>query len=270
MNIFAIGAARNIGYYSSVRLLDAGCTVTFLLRNSAVFDEDEVIKKYIASGKVHLVKGDALVQSDVQRGWEEAAKHGPVDLLLFTVGGAPNFSFRKGFYIDPYNLVAQSMLNALCTMPKQSPSPKVIAVTPIGLTRSAKKALPLPVRLFCSYLLHVPFKDKIGVERVLHHCGGMPWEEDEAASIDVLGPDWKEKNGLPEPGSLKDVLIVRGALFTDGDCTAETKGKPGYRVATGDLSGAWTISRKDVAYFIVDTLLNNWDQYRGHCVSIAY
>uniref|UniRef100_A0A0W0FQ46 Uncharacterized protein n=1 Tax=Moniliophthora roreri TaxID=221103 RepID=A0A0W0FQ46_MONRR len=104
MNVFSIGAARNIGYYSSIRLLgsvnhlvtviylhgllillDAGCTVTFLLRTPSVFDGDEVINKYVASGKVTLVKGDALTKSDVERGWAEAAKYGKVDLLLFTV-----------------------------------------------------------------------------------------------------------------------------------------------------------------------------------------
>ena len=66
--------------------LDAGCTVTFLLRSPDIFDSDEVIQKYIKSGKAKVLKGDALVKDDVKRSWDEAAKSRQVDLLLFTVG----------------------------------------------------------------------------------------------------------------------------------------------------------------------------------------
>lgn len=60
--------------------------MTFLLRNLSVFDKDETIQKYIKAGNAHLVKGDALVEQDVQQAWQEASKHGNVDLVLFTVG----------------------------------------------------------------------------------------------------------------------------------------------------------------------------------------
>lgn len=103
-NILALGASKNIGYFAAIRLLgepascvllpnfnscflaDAGATVTFLLRNPAVFDEDEAIKKAVAAGKAFLVKGDGLNQDDVARAWAEATSHGHVDTLLFTVG----------------------------------------------------------------------------------------------------------------------------------------------------------------------------------------
>ncbi|ESK95119.1 hypothetical protein Moror_13851 [Moniliophthora roreri MCA 2997] len=271
MNVFSIGAARNIGYYSSIRLLDAGCTVTFLLRTPSVFDGDEVINKYVASGKVTLVKGDALTKSDVERGWAEAAKYGKVDLLLFTVGGTPHFSFRKGFIVEPHDLVTRCMLNALCTIPKDSPLPKVVTVTSTGLTRSSHAALPMLLKPLYAYLLAVPHHDKIGVERLLHHCAGWSWKEAKANADHVLGANWLETPGLPERGSLEGVLIVRGAMFTDGESMAESKGKKkGYRVTDSELPGAWTISRKDVAHFIVDALLNKWDQYGSKCISIAY
>jgi NAD(P)-dependent dehydrogenase (short-subunit alcohol dehydrogenase family) len=107
MKVLTIGGSRNIGYYSSVRLLSAfpfpsfsftcphvfwvekGATVTFLLRNTAVFDQDKVIQEYVKSGKANLVKGDALVKDDCKKAWEEAEKaehKGGVDILLFTVG----------------------------------------------------------------------------------------------------------------------------------------------------------------------------------------
>ena len=106
MNVFALGASKNIGYYSAIRLLsmtppipfpidetnpviDKGATVTFLLRNTTAFDTDETIQSYVRSGKARLVKGDALNIGDVTRGWTEAQaatdkQH--VDFVLFTVG----------------------------------------------------------------------------------------------------------------------------------------------------------------------------------------
>lgn len=44
------------------------------------------MQDYVKSGKVRVVKGDALIQADVQRAWDEASTTGTVDLLLFTVG----------------------------------------------------------------------------------------------------------------------------------------------------------------------------------------
>ncbi|KAG6861167.1 hypothetical protein C0991_011701, partial [Blastosporella zonata] len=88
MNILVIGGSRNIGYYASMRFLEAGHTVTFLLRNLNAFDKDEKIHKYLAANKAHLTKGDALVRDDVQHAWTTAASNsesGVVDLLLFTV-----------------------------------------------------------------------------------------------------------------------------------------------------------------------------------------
>jgi hypothetical protein len=67
----------------------AGATVTFLLRSPAAFEKDETIQKYVKEGKARLVKGDALVKSEVKHGWDEAQEVGPVDLLIFSVGKCP-------------------------------------------------------------------------------------------------------------------------------------------------------------------------------------
>jgi len=105
LNVLSIGGSRHIGYHSALRFLGeplndpvvafrliicvpigGGSTVTFLLRNPAVFDGDEAIHTYVKSGKARLVKGDALVQEDVNRLWAEASSERAVDLLLFTLG----------------------------------------------------------------------------------------------------------------------------------------------------------------------------------------
>ncbi|RDB18811.1 hypothetical protein Hypma_014521 [Hypsizygus marmoreus] len=283
-NILAIGGSRNIGYLSSVRFLDAGHTVTFLLRFPSVFDNDEKIQSYVKSGKAFLIKGDALVKDDVQRAWTEAATHstsGIVDLLLFTVGGTPKFRLTKGFVITPFNLVTQSLLNVLITMPHQKPAPKLITISSTGLTRTSQASLPLPLKPIYGYFLAVPHKDKVGAERVVAHCAGWDWnsKDDGEPGDDIMGgSEWKKREGLPAPGTLKRILVIRPALLTDGECVAEkevggkngkAKGKAAYRVSEEELGG-WTISRKDVAHFVVDAALNRWDDYEGKRVSIAY
>lgn len=63
-----------------------GATVTFLLRSTSVFDGNTEIQPYIKSGKAHLIQGDGLVQADVKKALDAAVSHGPVDVVLFTVG----------------------------------------------------------------------------------------------------------------------------------------------------------------------------------------
>jgi len=279
LNILVIGGSRNIGYFSAIRLLASGATVTFLLRSPSVFDQDTAIQQYVKSGKAQLLKGDALVQDDVQRAWDQAGSGGIVDLLLFTVGGVPKFTFLKGFVISPTNLATQCLINALCTMPRTSPPPRVIAMSSTGLTRASHANLPLLLKPLYGYLLTVPHKDKLGLERVVAHCAGWSWnaKDDGEPVEDLVGPDWTKLEGLPAPGSFKRVLVVRPSILTDGECVAERiqsgpeqdKGKKPYRVGEGDLRG-WTVSRKDVAHFVVDAILNRWDEFENKCISIAY
>ncbi|KAF8350381.1 hypothetical protein F5887DRAFT_1069405 [Amanita rubescens] len=99
-----------------------------------------------------------------------------------------------------------------------------------------------------SYLLDQPHKDKLGVERLAFHC-------------------------LSKFGSFSNVLIVRPALLTDGECVADKlehagKKKP-YRVGSEEISG-YTVSRKDVAHFIVEDALKNWEKYRDTIATIVY
>ncbi|KAF9462737.1 hypothetical protein BDZ94DRAFT_1309435 [Collybia nuda] len=224
-NVLVIGGSRNIGYFSAVRFLDAGATVTFLLRSPSVFDKDMVIQGHVKAGKAHIVKGDALTESGVQQSWNKAGKHGNIDLLLFTV----------------------------------------------GVTRASHTALPLLLKPVDGYLLAVPHKDKVGAERVISHCAGWTWKSSEDGEPDenTMGPgDWTQRSGLPVAGTLKQVLVIRPALLTDGECAAEGSGKS-YRVSDGELKG-WTVSRKDVAHFVVDAALNRWREFENKVVSIAY
>lgn len=65
-----------------------------MLRSPAIFDSDSTIQSYVESGKAHLLKGDALVEDDVKRAWDEALTHGPVDFLLSSVGMYSLLAYR--------------------------------------------------------------------------------------------------------------------------------------------------------------------------------
>jgi hypothetical protein len=135
------------------------------------------------------------------------------------------------------------------------------------------------MKLFYGTLLRVPHRDKVGAERIISHCTGWTWDtkNDGEPGDDIMGSDWTEREGLPAAGSLKRVLVIRPALLTDGECVAESdnggttkgKSKDAYRVSEGDLRG-WTVSRKDVAHFVVDAVLNRWEEFGNKRVSIAY
>ncbi|KAJ6551339.1 hypothetical protein B0H19DRAFT_951128 [Mycena capillaripes] len=270
-NILAFGASKNIGYFAAVRLLDQGATVTFLLRNPSVFDEDTVIQKYVQSGKVRLVKGDASRDEDTRRAWEEA---GVVDALIFSVGQIPKFDMFKGFVMDPPNPVTSCILSVLCTMPKQTPQPKIVVFSSCGLTPEGHAALPILLKPLYGIALAAAHRDKIGMERVIAHCAGWPWNPavDGEFGTDILSDDWTARAGLPAPGSLTDVLVMRPALLTDGKCVADEVAATGkgtsYRVSEEQLGG-YTISRKDTAHFVVDAL-SRWDEFRNKRINIGY
>ncbi|KZT00053.1 uncharacterized protein LAESUDRAFT_745958 [Laetiporus sulphureus 93-53] len=278
MNVFAIGASRNIGYFAALRLLAQGATVTFFLRSPSVFDQDKAIQEFVSSGKARLVKGDALNADDVRRGWETAQNGGTdrVDLLLFTVGGTPSFSITRGIAISPRNLCTQSLLNVLSTLPASlrapASQPRIVILSSIGLSRASHAALPLLLKPLYGYLLRGPHADKLAMERVVAYCAWRTWDGDEDELEEGILPEgWREMEGLPAEGMLEHVVVVRPALLTDGECRAETAGtEPPYRVADHDLGDGYRVSRKDVAHFIVEGLLTDWQQWEGKCLSIAY
>jgi len=273
LNILVIGGSRHIGYYSALRFLDAGSTVTFLLRSPTTFDDDQSIQNYVKSGKARLIKGDGLVLDDVRNVWAAASSDRPVDVLIFTVGfsGNPKFHPIKGFVMSPHNLVTQCLLNVLCEMPKIKPLPKVITLSAIGVSPSSRSQVPLLLKAFYGYMIAHPLQDKLGTERVIYHCAGWNWDpKDGEPKEDIMGNGWQERDGLPASGELNNAMVLRPAVLNDGECVADSgKAGPPYRVAEGHIKG-WSVSRKDVAHFIFDAVTNHWDEYGNKQVSIAY
>ncbi|KAG8999961.1 hypothetical protein FRB90_011911 [Tulasnella sp. 427] len=265
MKVLAIGASRNIGYFASQNLLRAGNTVVFQLRNLSAFDNDVEMQSYVKSGMVKLVKGDALVEDDVRTAWNAANADGvPVDTVLLTVGGTPKFTLSEGFVINPPNLCSSALLNLLSVIPHDIPTqPKIVAVTSNGVTAESHKGIPCLAKGFYA-LITVPHADKLGMEKVIHWSAG--WSEDSWKDGEpephILPLGWEERLG-GKRGWLKSIVVVRPAILTDG----EAAGK--YKVGE-DLDGLWTVSRKDVAHFISNDALENWEKWEGKTVAVGY
>jgi len=282
MHVFAVGASRNTGYYTCLRLLAQGASVTFLLRSPSSLEADPVISPYINSGKVHLVKGDALNLVDVAKGWEEAlrAGNGYIDLALFTVGGGPGqatFHIFKGLVLDPPDLVTHCFLNLVRTIPPslRSPSsaqPRIVAISSIGITSVGYKKLPIILKPVFSYMLTSIQDDKLGAETIVAHYVGRDFPD--PAKPEVLKSTWKEEEGVMERGSYKKIVVVRPTMLTDSECQGDkiaAAGKAPYKLGEDDVTG-WSISRKDIAHFVAEELTKDeeWEKWEGKCAAISY
>ena len=192
-----------------------------------------------------------------------------------------SFKVTKGFTIDPPNITTKAILNVLCTMPTSPTPPKVIAITSIGVTKDSP--IPLVYKPLYGYLLRGPHADKLGLERVLAHVGGRGWDNkeprDDITTVD--GVKWQDRTNLPAPGSL-EVLVIRPPAFVeskqkpapssstgnDSDAKKDDE-KPGYRVGSSELGGTYKISREEVAHFIAENAMKDWDQFKGKCITVS-
>jgi hypothetical protein len=192
-------------------------------------------------------------------------------------GGRPSFSLTRGIYLDNPRIVSACMHTLLSVWPhpeSDGPSPtKLIAITSNGLTKNSHNALPWLLKIFYS-LLTVPHQDKRAVEQFIAYgaAGSQSYEcsSEEVTSLTKSGhlfPNWQEE--LKE-GEWQEALIVRPSLLTDGKSACETKGFSAIRAGPEDLPGAWTISRKDVAWFIANKAVKDWDDWKGKAITTTY
>jgi hypothetical protein len=99
----------------------------------------------------------------------------------------------------------------------------------------------------------------------ISHAAGWKWPEDDPKqTAEFLGADWQKQ--LKNPGYLKNVVVVRPSLLVDGD-NKPAKGK--YRAALEELPSAYTICRKDVAHFLVEGVLKDWERWGGNVVNVS-
>lgn len=184
----------------------------------------------------------------------------------------------KGAVLDNPNICTVAILNVLCTLPQNYPVPRILAISSIGITPESHSHLPFALKPLYNYVLSNPHADKLAMERILNHVAeGWTWNpaKDGEPSPKILPSDWKSTEGLPAEGTLKSVIVLRPSMFTDGKCQAEKyeesgrKGKAPYRASTEEIGG-YTISRRDVAHFVVDLVTKRWDEFDHKVVNISY
>lgn len=213
-----------------------------------------------------------------------------------SIGATPDmssFKLTKGFTINPPNITTKAILNVLCTMPDSSPRPKFITATSIGVTKDSP--FPFVYKPVYGYLIREPHADKLGLERILAHVSGRQWDDKEprADITTVDGIKWQDREGLPPSGSL-EVMVLRLPMFVESskksarpppataagapsssprvdeaEAKKKEEEKPKYRVGGPELSGTYTISREEVAHFIAENAVKNWDQFGGKPVTLS-
>lgn len=156
------------------------------------------------------------------------------------------------------------MLNVLATMPRDAP-PKLVFLSSVGLTKQSHKSIPIALKPVYGFMLRMPHSDKLGMETVAAHAAGWTWSDVPPAG--VLPENWKDR--IPDSGFEKHTLLVRAALLTDGKCKGDKEGNKAYRVSEEELGG-YTISRKDIAHFVVEQALQDWEKYEGKVVNVGY
>ena len=176
------------------------------------------------------------------------AKH----CLKCDVGGEPSFSVTKGYFIIPEDLTERGvsvLLSVIESSTTPSTRPKLVTITTNAIDDRLYSLLPLPLKAFYSWGLRIPLADKVNQEKVVKHAAG--WDGD--------GMGWL---------GAKNMVVVRPSILTFGECMAD-KGGDAYRVGQ-ELGSAWTVSRADVAHFVAERVITNWDEWAGEAWVVSY
>ena len=82
MHAVILGASKGCGYHALVRILAIPeWTATVLLRKPESIESDNHLKKYLADGKLKIVKGDATSYEDIKSLFDTK-----VDVVISTIG----------------------------------------------------------------------------------------------------------------------------------------------------------------------------------------
>jgi hypothetical protein len=185
---------------------------------------------------VRFIAGDAKDEKTVSKVIFETMQ-GRVDYVVMTVGGTIVFnSYFMPRFSDPTLCgdVAETLVTALRPI---SDPPVIIAVSSTGIL-STRDILPAPLKPLYRAVLHKPHEDKIAMEET------------------IAGAD--EKVGY-ESGRW---ILPRPALYTDGKRTGV------YRA--GETEKGYTISRRDVADFIVKECIDGDGKWVGKRPVVVY
>lgn len=190
-----------------------------------------------------------------------------------SVGAGLDMSFNniQGLTTNPPNLLTKAILNVLCAIPDSVPRPKLIATTSVRVTKGSSFPDMFASRPMDTFHLRKLRLDELGLERVLAHGSGRQWDDTEPRDkiTTVDGIKWQDRKGLPLFASL-EVLVFRPepsvALW---DEIMENSGGNSNDVGGSQLSEPYTVSKEEVAHFIAETVVKNWNQYKGKVVTVC-
>jgi hypothetical protein len=174
--------------------------------------------------------------------------------------------------MDPPDLCTRAMRTLLSAMPahlrEPGSQPGIVAVSSTGISKEGHAALPALHKLTYPTFLAAPHRDKLGLELVLAHVSGHTGDwvpASEHAEPQILPGGWQRARGLPGAGELPNAVLIRSAWLTDGPAKEQYRAMEGQ----GDKK-CKTMGREDVAHFIAERLVHNWDQWKGKAVALAY
>ncbi|KAE8212565.1 hypothetical protein CF319_g5481 [Tilletia indica] len=271
MKYVLLGATRGCGLQVLLQLLksqdEQGHELFTLSRNKDAliktlkendYEFDTASKDPTSKNKLHIFVGDALKSESVQELFNTAGHD--IDVIFFSLGGTLTFHSNpfKVPDLNPPSICEKGtdiLLETLSAHHQVTP-PKLVVISSNGLGKDGHSKLPFGLKTMYGWMLANPHADKEKMEKALHYNAGLP-------SVD-FNPDGE----APATGALlKNLIIVRPALLTDGPVTAK------YRSGEGYIRKAYSIRRADVGHFIyVQCLSRGADngQWHNKSVSIAY
>lgn len=101
------------------------------------------------------------------------------------------------------------------------------------------------------------------ISGAIFHAANWDWPQEDP-DPEFLGKDWQKE--IKPIGFLKEVVVIRPSLLTGGD---DITAKGNYRTSLQELKGAYTISRSEVAHFVVERVSKHWDDWKGKVISIT-
>lgn len=210
LSVVILGATGGVGKAAAVKSLENGDSVTLLVRDPARLDP--------ATKGANVITGDATKPEDLKKALENQ------DVLLFTIGGKPSFSFTQGFVIDNPTVCADGMsaVSQVYAQANETTEPfklpkAIIAVSTTGLGEGMKD-VPFLLRPLYK-LLHGPHVDKRNMEAALSSIPGIR------------------------------STVVRPTLLTDGEGSTT--------VQSGPEAIGYSIPRESVGWYIADHLISS-------------
>ncbi|TPX69380.1 hypothetical protein SpCBS45565_g02412 [Spizellomyces sp. 'palustris'] len=263
MKCLLFGASRGCGLEAAFELLTSGHDVTLFLRNVNVIESHPRVQSLPVDqrSRLHTVKGDAFVKEDVEGAFDSIGSD--LGTVLFSIGGKPSFANPLAPKLEPAEVCERGIGVVLPVLKaygeEYGVQPRLVVVSSSGLGTVGHAELPLIMKPMYSWLLKEPHADKEKLEAHVYHAAGLTHPD---ATIDQSTQTSLHTQSLPQPGWLKEFVIVRPAFLTDGPCTQN------YRA--DEHLKTYTISRADIGHFIGKACVGEGCTWVNKAVTVGY